>query len=128
MIQCARRLRSWSFSLLVRSIKGGKNRAVLLSSRRKAALDRWIDVRGHEPGGLIQPTRAGKVWIRLGQCISPDALLKILERLGESAKLKDFSSRDLRRSYISDFIDAGADLPAIQRLIGHASVNTTASN
>jgi site-specific recombinase XerD len=115
-------------SLLVRSSKGGKDRAVLLSSRRKATLDRWIDVRGHEPGGLIQPSRAGKVWIRLGQCITPDALFKILERLGESAKLKDFIPRDLRRSYISDLIDAGADLSAVQRLVGHASVNTTASN
>jgi site-specific recombinase XerC len=52
--------------LLVRSGKGGKDRAVFLAGRRKSALDRWIDLRGQEHGGLIQPTRAGKVWIRPG--------------------------------------------------------------
>jgi site-specific recombinase XerD len=79
-----------------------------------------------ESGGLLRPTRAGKVWVRPDQCITPDALFKVLERLEESAELKDFSPHDLRRFYISDLIDAGADLPAVQRLVGHASVNTTA--
>jgi site-specific recombinase XerD len=112
--------------ILVRSGKGGKDRAVFLAGRRKAALECWIDLRGQEPGGLLQPTRAGKVWVSSCQCMTPDALFKILERLGESAKLKDFSPHYLRRSYISDLIDAGADLLAVQRLVGHASVNTTA--
>jgi site-specific recombinase XerC len=112
--------------ILVRSGKCGKDRAVFLAGRRKAALDRWIYLRGQEPDRFIQPTRAGKVWIRPGTCVSPDALFKVLERLGRSAGLKDFSPHDLRRSYISDLKDASADLPVVQRLVGHASVSTAA--
>ncbi|MBC7883045.1 MAG: tyrosine-type recombinase/integrase [Anaerolineae bacterium] len=46
--------------------------------------------------------------------------------MGKSARLKDFSPHDLRKSYISGLIDAGADLPGVPRLVGHALVNTTA--
>jgi integrase len=86
----------------------------------------WCVLVKAEKTGLFSWLAVEKVWVRSDQCVSPDALFKILERLGESAKLKDFSPHDLRRSYISDLIDAGADLPAVQRLVGHASVNTTA--
>jgi site-specific recombinase XerC len=46
--------------------------------------------------------------------------------LAKKSRLKDFCPHDLKSSYIGDLIDACAELPAVQHLDGHASVNTIA--
>ena len=50
----------------------------------------------------------------------------ILRRRQEQAGTAPFSPHDLRRTTITDLLEAGEDVLTVQRLAGHADVTTTA--
>jgi integrase len=49
----------------------------------------------------------------------------MVERRRLEASTVEFTPHDLRRSFISNLLDAGADLAVVQRLAGHADAQTT---
>ena len=112
-------------ALAVRAGKGRKARYAYLPAGGRAAMDAWIEVRGDEPGPLLCPVRKdGVVFVRR---MSAQAVLYALRKRQEMAPgVASFSPHDLRRTFIGDLLDAGADLAAAQRLAGHAQVGTTA--
>jgi integrase len=110
-------------ALTVRSAKGGRERRAFVTGGAHAAVDAWITIRGEEPGPLLCPVRKdGAVTIRR---LTADALYRRLARLGGHAGVARFSPHDLRRSFVSDLLDAGADLAAVQALAGHRRPETT---
>lgn len=104
--------------------KGNKERAVYLTGGAALALADWLAVRGAAAGPLLTPVRkGGRVQMRR---ITDQAIYYALLKRAREAHIKRCSPHDLRRTLAGDLLDAGADIAAVQRLLGHANVDTTA--
>lgn len=112
-----------SGALTVRQAKGRKDRLGYASNGAHSALDAWLAVRGAEPGPLFLPIdKGGRIHHRR---MTDQAVLVVLRKRAGQAGVSRFSPHDLRRTFISDLLDHGADLSTVQQLAGHASVTTT---
>ena len=104
--------------------KGRQQRLSYLPSGGRAALDAWRAVRGDDDGPLLCPVRRdGLVTVRR---LSGQAVLDALRKRRRLASIEPCTPHDLRRTTIGDLLDAGVDLATVQRLAGHAQVQTTA--
>lgn len=103
--------------LIVRG-KGGKERLVPLSERARAVLSRWLP---RLPGDAqwLFPVR--------GQPISRVRLFQIVRETAMSAGLdpERISPHVLRHAFATHLLEGGADLRALQTLLGHADIATT---
>lgn len=105
--------------------KGGKERAAFATNGAKDAIADWLAVRGQDPGPLFLPVNKGGRVIG-GQRMTAQAVYNVLRKRCEEAGVKELSPHDLRRTWVGDLLDAGADIATVQQLAGHANVQTTA--
>jgi site-specific recombinase XerD len=104
--------------------KGNKERLVYLVDKATTLLDEWIELRGSEDGHLLTPVyKGGHIKI---QRLTDQAIYNVLVKRAKQASIKKFSPHDLRRTFVSELLDAGADIVAVQHLVGHSNINTTA--
>lgn len=104
--------------------KRNKARMVHVVNGARAALNDWLHARGDEPGALFCPVdKGGNVEIRR---LTPQAVYNAMNKRAGEAGVKDFSPHDMRRTFAGDLLDAGADIATVSKLMGHASVTTTA--
>jgi len=115
--------------------KGNKERAVPLAPGAADALADWLAVRGDTPGALFyHVTKADALVCVLhngtapahGEKLTPQAIYQMLEKRAAQAGVTNLSPHDFRRTFASDLLDAGADIVTVQKLMGHANVQTTA--
>jgi integrase len=79
--------------------------------------------KGSNPSSLFFPVNKGdRITPRR---MTDQAILWLVRRRAEDADVSRFSPHDLRRTFVSDLLDAGADLSTTKRLAGHASEATT---
>lgn len=111
-------------ALTVRAGKGNKDRLVPISGAAVEALADWMRLRGSEPGPLFLPIdKGGSMRLRR---MDPSSIYRAIAKRGAEAGLAHFSPHDLRRTMISDALDASGDISVVQQLAGHSSPTTTA--
>ena len=105
--------------------KRTKERSGYLVAGAADAIADWLEARGDEPGPLfLAVNKGGKV--QHERRMTPQAVYNILSRRGDSAGVKHFSPHDLRRTFVSDLLDSGADIATVAKMAGHENVSTTA--
>lgn len=115
--------RAESKQLVVRG-KGRKERIVHLIDGAEAALLDWLEARGTSSGPLFWPVnKGGKVVKRR---LTTQAVYNLLSKRAGEVGITQASPHDLRRTFVSNLLDKGADISTVAKMAGHANVQTTA--
>jgi integrase/recombinase XerC len=104
--------------------KGRKERIVPVGARAGRALRRWLAVRVplvEHPGADRAAVFVGKT----GKRLSAVTVQRRMHRLYDAIGADGMSTHSMRHTFATHLLDAGADLRAVQELLGHASLSTT---
>ncbi|HPQ42107.1 MAG TPA: tyrosine-type recombinase/integrase, partial [bacterium] len=107
--------------------KGRKERIVPLTEPSLDRIERYLSERRNHLGDLARIGTRGPLFVNLrGRRITSRSVHRILRSMGLTAGLhKRVHPHELRHSFATHLLDAGADLRAIQELLGHAHLTTT---
>ncbi len=102
----------------VRRGKGGKERRVPMGGAAVAAIRAWIAERPMADHDRLFTNRRGGP-------LTDRSMRRIVQARGRAGGVSRLHPHALRHSFATHLLDAGADLRAIQEMLGHASLSTT---
>jgi integrase/recombinase XerC len=104
--------------------KGRKERIVPVGTRAVLALRRYLNAREvvvQVPGA----DRRAVFVTRRGKRLAPRSIQQAMHRMFDAVGGDELRVHSLRHTFATHMLDAGADLRAVQELLGHASLTTT---
>jgi integrase/recombinase XerD len=104
--------------------KGNRERVVPIGEKAVLAVDRWLKT-GRPP--LVKPKTGGEIFLgEHGRRLTTARLWQIVQEIAKLAGLqKRIWPHLLRHSFATHLLSHGADLRAIQEMLGHVSLATT---
>ncbi len=101
--------------------KGGKDRIVFLGPSSVSAIRKYLDVRY-----ALKPKTDALFVNHRGGPLNDRGVRYRMESLKKELGLKKkLSPHKLRHSFATDLLNSGADIRAVQEMLGHASLSTT---
>jgi integrase/recombinase XerC len=104
--------------------KGRKERIVPVGSRAVLALRRYLNLRDSLVG-LVRADRRAVFLSRRGKRLASRGIQRIVHAMFDAIGGDGLRVHSLRHTFATHMLDAGADLRAVQELLGHASLSTT---
>lgn len=105
--------------------KGDKERFVPIGKMALSALRDYLSIRGEFVQGNVKDTEA-LFLNRLGGRLSARTVSRIIDKFVKCCGIqKKIGPHALRHSFATHLLDGGADLRAIQEMLGHVSLSTT---
>ena len=105
--------------------KGDKERLVPIGKKTLHELDNYV--KGGRLHQDINPKFSDKVFISArGTSLTRQSVFLLVKSLAENAGIKKMiSPHTLRHSFATHLLEGGADLRAVQQMLGHSSISTT---
>jgi integrase/recombinase XerD len=110
---------------LVRVVgKGGRERVVPLGEEARRWVDRYL---AHARGALLRGATADAVFVtRRAQPMTRQMFWRLIKRYARLAGIDaPLSPHGLRHAFATHLLNHGADLRAVQMMLGHADISTT---
>ena len=102
--------------------KGSKERVVPVGGRAEEWVRRYV----REVRGALGTGRHEEVFLNhRGEPLTRQGFWKVLGAYGRSAGIRALSPHVLRHSFATHLLEHGADLRAVQTMLGHADISTT---
>ena len=106
--------------------KGDKPRIVFLSDEAKRWIKQYLDKRADTSKFLFVSHDRAKKGRKGSGPITPRSIERLVQRYAKDAGItKRITPHTLRHTFATDMLMAGADIRAVQDLLGHSSITTT---